>query len=138
MKNRIFIGFLIGFFGSFLAIALGYTDYYLIDISLSDALKPVWKWPVIGMSFILASLSISVPFVTHFFRKSESSEQGIVTYAFAYLWLLFFIFHPGLHALGVASDNAVPYAWFGVCVSQYLAARVVLKAIGVEAARSAA
>ena len=91
----------------------------------------------IHVAFMLTTLSISVPFAAHFFRANEDSAMGIVIYAFAYLWIPFFIFHPGTHALGVVSDDAAPYAWFGVCVAQYIAARIVLRAIGTEATRSA-
>jgi hypothetical protein len=131
MNRDVVIASLVGFFGSVLAIGLGYTDYDLIGISVGDALTPVWKWPVFGMAIMLTTLSLSVPFAAHFFRARDAA-MGIAIYAFGYLWLPFFIFYPGTHALGVVSDNAAPYVWFGVCIAQYIAARVVAKTIRVE------
>lgn len=55
--------------------------------------------------------------------------MSIAMYAFGYLWLLLLAFYPGTHTLGVVSDGAAAYTLFGVCIAQYLAAKVVLKAI---------
>jgi hypothetical protein len=132
MKRAIIIATLVGFFGSFLAIALGYTDYALVGISLGSALEPVWKWPLFTMSVMLTTLSVSIPFVAHFFRASQDPAMSIAGYALGYLWLPFFIFYPGTHLLGVVSDGAAAYSWLGVCTAQYFAAKIVLKAISIE------
>ena len=138
MKRALLISGLVGFFGTVLVVVLGYTDYSLLRASLGDALAPVWQWPLFGMALVLTTLSILVPFAAHFFRRDEESTASVGLYAFGYLWLLLFVFHPGNQALGVTSDAAGMITWVGVCAVQYLAARILLKAINVTAASNAA
>jgi len=137
MKRTVILASSIGFIGSILSVAVAYTDWYLIDTSVRDALEPVWKWQIFGLSFLLTSLSLAVPFVAHYFRGREGPEANIILYAFAFLWLPFFVFHPGVRALGVTSDGAAVYAWFGVCFFQYVTARLMFSAIKAHPADSA-
>jgi len=138
MNRAIFIASLVGGFGSFVAIALGYTDYGLVSINLKDALEPVWKWPIFTISVMLTALSVSIPFVAYFFRATGDPANQVAAYGVVYLWLPFFMCYPGTRALGVVSDGAAAYTWLGVCAAQYLAAKIVLKAIGAKAAGNAA
>ena len=138
MSRAIFIASLVGIFGSFASIALGYTDYGLVSINLKDALEPVWKWPILTILIMLTSLSVSIPFVAYFFRATGDPAMRVAAYGAVYLWLPFFMFYPGTRALGVVSDGAAIYTWLGVCVAQYLAAKIVLKAIGAKVAVDAA
>lgn len=138
MNRAIFIAAAVGILGSFAAIALGYIDYGLLSISFKYALQPVWKWPIFTILVTLTPLSISVPFVAHFFRAKNDPAMGVAAYGVGYLWLPFFLFYPGTLALGVVSDGAAAYTWFGVCVAQYLASKIVLKAIRAKVADEAA
>ena len=137
MKSAIIIASLVGFLGSVRAIVLGYTDYGMLGISVGGSLQSVWKWPVFGMPLILTTLSLSVPFVMHFFRADDDPKMGIVIYAFLYLWVPLLIFYPGTRVLGITSDGALVYTSFGVCIAQYLAAKIVLRAINRKAVSSA-
>lgn len=137
MKSAIILASFVGFLGSVLAIVLGYIDYGMLSISVRESLQSVWKWPVFSMPLFLTAFSLSVPFVAHFFRTSEDPQTGLIVYAFVYLWFPLLIFYPGTRALGITSDGALVYTSFGVCVAQYLAAKIVLKAINMQAVGSA-
>lgn len=136
MKRAFIIASFVGLFGSIFAIVIGYTDYGMLDNSIRDSLRPVWKWPILVMPFVLTSLSLLVPFAVHFFRSSTDPKMGITIYAFGYLWVPLLISYPGTKALGINSDSALVYTSFGVCVAQYFAAKIVLKAITSQAADS--
>ena len=138
MKRAILIAAIISSIGTLLSIAAWYTDYDELGYSLSRAFKSVLQWPLVGMSLTLTTISLLVPFAAHFFRRTSDPGVSLAVYAFGYLWLGLFVFHPGLRALGVTSEKVGFAAWFCVCAFQYAAAKVVLKAITSEASRDAA
>ena len=138
MKRALILASSTGFFGTILVILLGYADYYSLGTSIRHALTPVWQWPLFGMSLVLTALSISIPFVAHFFRDAQEATATISIYAFGFQWLLLFVFYPGTRALGVTSDSAGLLTWIGVCVIQYIAATIVLRAIRTKVAGGAA
>lgn len=138
MKRAVVTAGLIGFLGSILAITLGYTDYGMLGVSIADALRPVWRWPVLSMPFLLTPLSISIPFVAYFFRGKTDPDQTIAAYALGYLWIPLLILYPGARGLGLASDGAAFYALPAICIAQYVAARITLKAIHAQATGGAA
>lgn len=129
MKRAVLAATMIGLLGTFMAITLGYADYSMLGISLEDALLPVWKWPIFTISIMLTSMSLTVPFAAYFFRATHNPAESLAAYGVAFLWVPFFLFYPGVRVLGVISDGSANYSWFGVCLAQYLAAKVVLKAI---------
>lgn len=135
--RAILIAAFIGFFGSFTAIALAYADYDMIGINTRVALSAIWKWPLFSMSILLTSLSLSIPFVAHYFRETSDPAVTIAGYGVGFMWLPFFLFYPGTRGLGVESDGVAVYAWFCVCMAQYVAAKIVLKAIDAKTAHDA-
>ena len=138
MKRALLTSSLFGFVGTIVVVTLGYTDYPILKASLGDALVPVRQWPLFGMALVLTTLSMLVPFAAHFFRHHEEAATVVGLYAFGYLWLLLFVFHPGNRALGTTSDGAGMITWIGVCIVQYITAKIVLKAINVTVASNAA
>lgn len=137
MKKAIVTAGLVGLLGPVLAITLGYTDYGMLGISIADALRPVWRWPILSLPFLLTPLSISIPFVAYFFRDKVDPDELIAVYALGYLWIPLLVLYPGARGLGLVSDGAAFFTLPAIYIAQYVAAKITLKAIHAHAAGGA-
>jgi hypothetical protein len=138
MKRALTFSAVVGVAGTWVAVAIFYTDYGELTQGYERAFTSVLAWPLLEMALALTAMSVLVPFALHYFKEASDPEQGLMSYAFALLWLWFPCFYPGKTVLGHASPGAAFAAFFLVCLAQYVAAHCVLKHLQLEELRRAA
>jgi hypothetical protein len=131
MKRTLIIAALTGYFGSIISIIVMFTKWTQILTRTSNAFHDVWEWPLIVFPFILTVVSLIIPFAVYYFytndKKKSEAGMEIEAYAFGVLWVAFFVFSP--RTLMDHSQFEMIFGWFGVCLSQYIAAKIMLNAI---------